>query len=74
MKDLIKITLVQLISKLIKKGLRVAISSNGHKAINNILLKVENFCKLNSIKGNFYKILKLLLKILILFLLRKLAY
>ena len=45
----------ELISKLIEKGLRVAISSNGHKAINNILLKVENFCKLNSIKGNLYK-------------------
>jgi len=45
----------ELISKLIEKGLRVAISSNGHKAINNILLKVESFCKLKSIKGNFYK-------------------
>ena len=45
----------ELISKLIEKGLRVAISSNGHKAINNILLKVENFCKSNSIKGNLYK-------------------
>ena len=45
----------ELISKLIEKGLRVAISSNGHKAINNILLKVENFCKLNSINGNLYK-------------------
>ena len=45
----------ELISKLIEKGLRVAISSNGHKAINNILLKVGNFCKLNSIKGNLYK-------------------
>ena len=45
----------ELISKLIEKGLRVAISSNGHKAINNILLKVENFCKLNSIRGNLYK-------------------
>ncbi|HDP0036558.1 TPA: TM0106 family RecB-like putative nuclease [Legionella pneumophila] len=42
-----------LIAELIKKGKRVGISSNSHKAINNLLINTTKYCHKEEISGHF---------------------
>ncbi|KTD02284.1 TM0106 family RecB-like putative nuclease [Fluoribacter gormanii] len=42
-----------LIAELIHRGKKVGISSNSHKAINNLLLSTANYCHKKGIKGHF---------------------
>jgi uncharacterized protein len=42
-----------LIAELIKRGKRVGISSNSHKAINNLLINTAEYCREEGIKGYF---------------------
>lgn len=41
------------IAHLLKSGARIGISSNSHKAINNLLLSTAKYCKLQNIKAAF---------------------
>ena len=42
------------IAELIKRGLKVGISSNSHKAINNLLLATAEYCADQNIEGHFF--------------------
>ncbi|QMT59466.1 helicase [Legionella sp. PC997] len=42
-----------LIAELIQRGKKVGISSNSHKAINNLLVSTADYCRKNGIKGHF---------------------
>ncbi|RUR19924.1 TM0106 family RecB-like putative nuclease [Legionella sp. km535] len=42
-----------LIAELIQKGKKIAISSNSHKAINNLLISAAAYCQKEGIKGHF---------------------
>ncbi len=41
------------IAELVKRGKRIGISSNSHKAINNLLINTAKFCREEGIKGYF---------------------
>jgi predicted RecB family nuclease len=45
----------QLIAQLVAKGKRVAISSNSHAAINNLLIKVQNTCQREGLEAGVVK-------------------
>ncbi len=47
-------TASRIIGALLKNGKRVGISSNSHKAINNLLFGVVEYCKKEKIKANFF--------------------
>jgi hypothetical protein len=47
-------TAKQIIAQLVKTGKRVGISSNSHKAINNLLAGTASFCKQQGIKASCY--------------------
>ena len=42
-----------LIAELVKRGKRIGISSNSHKAINNLLISTAKYCQKEEIKGHF---------------------
>ncbi|ODN41412.1 TM0106 family RecB-like putative nuclease [Piscirickettsia litoralis] len=42
-----------IIAELVKKGLKVGICSNSHKAINNLLIGTANYCSVQGIQGHF---------------------
>lgn len=46
-------TAKHVISKLVQSGYKIGISSNSHKAINNLLLITAKFCKASGIKASF---------------------
>lgn len=46
-------TAKHVIAELLKRGKRVAISSNSHKAINNLLISTADYCNTVGIKGHF---------------------
>lgn len=41
------------IAELLKRGKRIGISSNSHKAINNLLISTAEYCQKEGIKGHF---------------------
>lgn len=42
-----------LIAELLKRGKKIGISSNSHKAINNLLISTAEYCQKEGIKGHF---------------------
>ena len=42
-----------LIAELVKRGKKIGISSNSHKAINNLLISTAEYCQKEEIKGHF---------------------
>ena len=46
-------TAKHMIAKLVQSGYKIGISSNSHKAINNLLLITSKFCKTSGIKASF---------------------
>lgn len=43
-----------IIAELLKRGLKVGISSNSHKAINNLLISSAQYCEANNINAEFF--------------------
>lgn len=46
-------TATHVIAKLIAQGCKIGISSNSHKAINNLMLNTAKYCRTKNIKGSF---------------------